>query len=191
VFSAGAIYYFTRIKCKYCLYFRQTKDRTVLTGIHINDFLLTASSLLQAANFKRQIASIWEISDLGEAKFCVGIAIEHDLINHHIYLAQTALIDKILTLFNMADCNPVLTPMETGLVLSRQSDTVLTRQEEIELLDLPYRRLVGLLRFCFCSALTADGQQHFLLSGCGLSWLPALRRLSPAVVCNAAFQGIH
>jgi Reverse transcriptase (RNA-dependent DNA polymerase) len=138
---------FTRIKCEYCLYFRQTKDGIVLTGIHVDDFLLAASSLLQAANFKQQIASIWEISDLGEAKFCVGIAIERDLANHHIYLSQTALIDKILASFNMIDCNPVSTPMEAGLVLSRQSDTVLTRQEELDLLDIPYRRLVGLLMY--------------------------------------------
>jgi hypothetical protein len=130
---------FTRIKCEYCLYFHQTKDGTVLTGIHVNDFLLAASSLLQAANFKEQIASIWEISDLGEAKFCVSITIECDLANHHIYLSQTALINKIPALFNMIDCNPVLTPMEAGLVLSCQSDTVLMRLEEIELPDLPYR----------------------------------------------------
>jgi hypothetical protein len=52
---------------------------------------------------------------------------------------QTALIDKILTSFNMVDCNPVSTPIEAGLILSHQSNTVLTRQEEIELLNLPYR----------------------------------------------------
>ena len=130
---------FMRIKCKYCLYFHQTKDGTVLTGIHVDNFLLTTSSLLQATNFKQQIASIWEISDLGKAKFCVGIAIKHDLVSHHIYLSQTALIDKILASFNMIDCNPVSMPMEAGLILSRQSDTVLTHQEEIKLLDIPYR----------------------------------------------------
>jgi hypothetical protein len=41
------------------------------------------------------------------------------------------------------------------------------------------------------SALAADRQQHFLLSRCGLAWLLALRWFSPAVVCDAAFQGIH
>ena len=135
---------FMRIKC---LYFHQTKDGTVLTGIHVDDFLLTASSLLQAADFKHQITSIWEISDLGEAKFCIGITIECDLANHHIYLSQMALIDKILTLFNMINCNPVSTLMEAGLILSHQSDTILMHQEVLELLNLPYRQLVGLLMY--------------------------------------------
>src|ERR1700683_1335304 len=137
---------FTRIKCEYCLYFRQTEAGTLLTGIHVDDFFLAASCLSQAATFKQQLASIWEISDLGDASFCVGIAIERDLTNRHIYLSQTALIDKILDSFNMIDCNPVSTPMEAGLILSRPSDT-LSRQEELELNDLPYRRLVGLLMY--------------------------------------------
>jgi hypothetical protein len=137
---------FTRIKCEYCLYFRHTEAGTLLTGIHVDDFFLAASSLSQATNFKQQLASIWEISDLGDASFCVGIAIERDLTNRHIYLSQTALIDKILDSFSMVDCNPVSTPMEAGLILSRHSDT-LTRQEELELNDIPYRRLVGLLMY--------------------------------------------
>ena len=138
---------FTRIKCEYCLYFRMTPSGIVLTGIHVDDFLLAASCLSQASQFKSELASIWEISDLGEAKFCVGVAIKRDLPNHHVYLSQTALIDKILSSFNMTDCNPVLTPMEAGLVLSRHDDATLSRQEELDLAKLPYRRLVGLLMY--------------------------------------------
>src|SRR5258705_9704732 len=105
-------------------------------------FPIAASTSSQATDFKRQIASIWEISDLGDAKFYVGIAISRNLVTKHIYLSQTALIDKILASFKMTDCNPVSMPMEAGLILSRHSDTVLTHQEELELNDLPYRRLV-------------------------------------------------
>ena len=47
----------------------------------------------------------------------------------------------------MVDCNPVSTPTESGLVLSRHSDVSLTREEELELLELPYRRLIGLLMY--------------------------------------------
>jgi hypothetical protein len=138
---------FTRIKSEYCLYFRRTPSGIILTGIHVDDFFIAASCSNQASQFKLQLASIWEISDLGEAKFCVGIAIKRDLAEHRIYLSQTALIDKILSSFNMTECNPVSTPMEAGLVLSRHSDVTLTRQEELELAKLPYRRLVGLLMY--------------------------------------------
>jgi len=111
----------------------------------VDDFFTTTSSFAQASTFKNQLASIWEILDLGEAKFCLGIAIERDLVNQHIYLSQTALIDKILTLFNMTNCNPVSTPMEAGL--SCHSDIELTCEEELELAGIPYHHLTGLLMY--------------------------------------------
>lgn len=87
---------FTRVRCEYCLYFQKTESGVVLTGIHINDFLAAISSVMEVAKFKKELATLWEISDLGIAKFCVGIAIKRDLINRHIYLSQSALIDRIL-----------------------------------------------------------------------------------------------
>ena len=47
------------------------------------------------------------------------------------------------------------------------------------------------LCFSLGSALTADSQQHFLLSRCGLAWPLALCWFRPTVICDAAFQGIH
>jgi hypothetical protein len=129
---------FTRIKCEYCLYLHVTKTST---GIHIDNFLSAASS--EASIFKQQLSLNWKISDLGESQFCVGIVIECDLTNHYIYLSQTALIDKILDQFNMSNSNPASTPMESGLVLSHHSDTVLMQVEELELQQLPYQCMVG------------------------------------------------
>ena len=77
----------------------------------------------------------------------MGITIEHDLVNHHIYLSQATLINKILASFNMIDCNAVLTPMEAGLVLSHNSDITLSYEEELELLDILYCQLVSLLMY--------------------------------------------
>ena len=90
---------------------------------------------------------MWEISDLGEAQFCIGIAIERDLANHYIYLSQTALIDRILVQFHMTDANPVTTPMEAGVSLSKFPAMPLTGQEELELKMIPYRRLIGRLMY--------------------------------------------
>ena len=71
-----------------------TKSGTILTGIHVNDFFIGASQSGEATKF--QNSSLWKISDLGEAKFCVGIAIECDFATHHIFLSQTVLINKLL-----------------------------------------------------------------------------------------------
>ena len=58
-----------------------------------------------------------------------------------------ALIDKILDQFNITDCSPISTPLKSGLILSYYSDVALFAEQEIELLDLPYHWLVGLLMY--------------------------------------------
>ena len=138
---------FLRVPCEYCIYFRKTDDGIIITGIHVDDFLAGTSSDEAAAKFKADLATLWEISDLGEARFCVGIAIERDLANHHIYLSQTALIDRVLVQFKMSDANPVTTPMEAGIILSKFPAAPLTAQEELELKAIPYRRLIGRLMY--------------------------------------------
>jgi hypothetical protein len=99
------------------------------THWNVNDFFLSTFDLMQASKFGGKLTSIWEISDLGKVKFCIGLVIEHDLANHHV------------------DCNPVSTPMEAGLVLSHHSDIPLTCEEELELLELLYLHLIGLLMY--------------------------------------------
>jgi hypothetical protein len=173
---------FRRIPCEYCIYFCKTEDGTIITGIHVDDFLAGTSSDAMAAKFKADLATLWEISDLGEAKFCVGIAIERDWASHHIYLSQTALIDRILAQFGMTDANPVSTPMEAGTILSRSPSTPVTAQEELELKAIPYRRLVGRLMYLAVAtrpdiSLAVTKLSQFLDCYHFLHWLAAKRVL--------------
>jgi hypothetical protein len=138
---------FIQIPCEYCIYFCKTDDGIIITGIHVNNFLAGTSSDGITAKFKADLMTLWEISDLGEARFCVGIAIERDLANHYIYLSQTALINCILVQFKMSDANPITTPMEPSIILSKIPTTPLTAQEELELKTIPYRRLIGRLMY--------------------------------------------
>jgi len=47
----------------------------------------------------------------------------------------------------MTDANPVTTPMEASVSLSRSPTTPLTTQEELELKVIPYRHLIGRLMY--------------------------------------------
>ncbi|CDO77251.1 hypothetical protein BN946_scf184753.g1 [Trametes cinnabarina] len=112
--SAG----FTRIDSEYCIYYRTSPEGTVITGVHVDDFLAIASSPAAGALFKADLRRAWTISDLGEARFCIGIAIERDRATRTIRISQTALIDRVITQFGLADAHPVATPMETTKLLA-------------------------------------------------------------------------
>jgi hypothetical protein len=118
----------------------------VLSGIHVDDFLTVISFASRAAKWKQQLSTFWEITDLGEATFCVGIAIECNLVNQHIYLSQMALINEILSQFCMTEANAISTPMDTGITLCRMPATPLPPQE-VALKAFPYQILVSLLMY--------------------------------------------
>ena len=58
-----------------CVYHHHTKLDTIVTAIHIDDFLIAGSSPETCASFKFQLKTLWSISDLGDATFCIGITI--------------------------------------------------------------------------------------------------------------------
>ncbi|OJT07316.1 Retrovirus-related Pol polyprotein from transposon TNT 1-94 [Trametes pubescens] len=138
---------FSRVPSKYCLYHRTTAAGTVITGVHVDDFLAIASSPAAGALFKADLHREWNISDLGEAKFCIGIGIARDRASHTSMISQTALIDRIISQFGLSDAHPVLTPMETDCNLSRVHDSPKTEDEKLAARSWPYRALVGSLNY--------------------------------------------
>lgn len=108
---------FTRLSCESCIYYRNSDDGTIISTVHINDFLSIASNKEENEKFKDQLWSVWTISDLGAVCFVVGIAVAWDRPNHTVMLSQTALIDKIITQFGQKNALPATIPMDPGLKL--------------------------------------------------------------------------
>lgn len=138
---------FTRLACEYCIYTRCSALGTILTGVHVDDFAIVASTTPAAVRFKEELQQEWQISDLGEARFCIGIAIERDRATCSIRISQTALIDKIISQFRLSDAYPVSAPMDPGLRLSCAHHSPKTAELKAEAAVLPYRALVGSLMY--------------------------------------------
>jgi Reverse transcriptase (RNA-dependent DNA polymerase) len=133
---------FKRLECEYCIYYRKTEHGTIITGIHVDDFLSIASDKAENERFVNQLRDKWKIADLGEPTFCVGIAIERNHMERTVALSQIVLIDRVIAQFGLKDAYPVSTPMDPGLKLRR---LILTPEEKLLLSRLPYRSLVGYL----------------------------------------------
>jgi hypothetical protein len=87
---------FKRLKCEHCICFRRTDLGILLVAVHIDDFLTVGSTKGAILHFKNQLRTKWSVSDLGNARFCLGIALECDRTHRMISLSQTALIDQII-----------------------------------------------------------------------------------------------
>jgi hypothetical protein len=138
---------FTRLSSESCIYYRNDATGIVIAAVHVDDFLSIANSPTANEKFKSQMKEIWTISDLGEVKQLVGIAISRDRTARTVSLSQTALIDRIVSQFGQQDAYPVDTPMDSGLKLRRPDRSKFTSEDIAALAKLPYRSLVGCLLY--------------------------------------------
>jgi hypothetical protein len=142
---------FKRLHADPCVYYRVSSLGIVLSAVHVDDFLIVSSTPDASRAFKEELKSLWTISDLGEARFCVGIAISRNRADRTISISQTALIDRIIQQFGQADADPISTPMDPSVARSltrpSPSDAPLSDTATYELARLPYRSLIGSLMY--------------------------------------------
>ena len=142
---------FKRLHADPCVYYRISSLGVVLSAVHVDDFLIVSSTPDASRAFKEELKSLWTISDLGEARFCIGIAKSRNRADRTISISQTALIDRVVQQFGQSEADPISTPMDPSVARSltrpSSSDPPLSATDTSELARLPYRSLVGSLMY--------------------------------------------
>jgi len=87
--SCGRVGFYP-LPMEWCVYIRRSPFGTVIFAVHVDDTLSIAWPPEENTRFKNELKSKGENSDLGPAKFALGIAIERGA--HSISLSQTAII---------------------------------------------------------------------------------------------------
>jgi hypothetical protein len=121
---------FTRLSCESCIYYRKTDTGIIISAIHVDDFLAITDSREENERFKAQMRKVWTISELGTARFIMGIAISWDKATRSVALSQAALIDKIIEQFGQKDAHPVSAPLEPGCKLCRTTSQSTTPEDQ-------------------------------------------------------------
>ena len=139
---------FQRMPCEWCVYKRQSATGTIIFAVHVDDIVSAASSPAENARFKTELSSQWQISDLGQAKYALGISITRHLPTRTISISQTAFIDRVVECFNIHSAHTVDTPMVGGLCLHSPDKTIpLTPDLASWVERTPYAALVGSLMY--------------------------------------------
>ena len=139
---------FKHLDSEWCVYWRQNSSGTVIFAVHVDDIISIAPTPSMNEAFKSQLKDRWDISDLGPAKFALGIAISRNPSSGTISISQTALIDRVVDQFNQRDAHPVDVPMVAGLQLRRPDKADPIPPEVAAWMECtPYRSLVGSLMY--------------------------------------------
>jgi hypothetical protein len=86
--------------------------------VSIDDMAITANRLSYIERFKSQLTQFFEISDLGELSWLLGLKVTRDRVGHTITLSQKANVETIVEHFRLGDAKNVQTPMEPATSLS-------------------------------------------------------------------------
>jgi hypothetical protein len=77
----------------------------------VDDILLANSDVSLLLETKRFLSSNFDMKDIGEASFVLGIEIHRDRRKVVLGLSQKAYLEKVLKKFSMHACNPTPAPI--------------------------------------------------------------------------------
>jgi hypothetical protein len=80
----------------------------------VDDILLASSDVSLLLEIKRFLSSNFDMKDLGEASFVLGIEIHRDRRNEVLRLSQKTYLENVLKKFSMHACNPTPAPIVKG-----------------------------------------------------------------------------
>ena len=87
--------------------------------LYVDEILLASSDLGLLHDTKQFLSQNFEMKDLGEVSYVIGIDIHRDRSQKVLGLSQKACIKKVLKRFGMKDCTPIVAPILKGEKLSK------------------------------------------------------------------------
>ncbi|KAL0375775.1 UNVERIFIED_CONTAM: Retrovirus-related Pol polyprotein from transposon RE1 [Sesamum calycinum] len=82
----------------------------------------TGTSIPLLKGVKSYLDKLFNIKDLGHAKYFLGLELAHS--QHGLHVSQSKFLRDILTDSGMLDCKLIFTPLSSGLLLSLDSSSV-------------------------------------------------------------------
>ena len=89
-----------------CVYHKFSRSKHIFFVFYVDDILLATNDIGMLHETKRFLAKHFEMKDLGDASFVLGIQIHRDHFRRTLGLSQKSYIKKVLKRFGMQECKP-------------------------------------------------------------------------------------
>jgi hypothetical protein len=103
--------------------------------VYVDDIVITRDDTNEIVNLKKHLAQEFEVKDLGQLKYFLGIEISRG--PKGMFLSQRKYVLDLLKETGMLCCRPAATPIEQNHRLSKEGGTPVDKE--------CYQRLVGRL----------------------------------------------
>ena len=129
-----------------CVYKYIKETKVVFLVLYVDDILLIGNDIELLSDVKKWLVEKFQMKDLGQASYVLGIQIIRDRKNKLLVLSQASYIDKVLARFSMQNSKKDQLPTRHGIILSKEKCPT-TPQEEEDIRRVPYASVVGSLMY--------------------------------------------
>jgi hypothetical protein len=137
---------FKRLDSDRSIYIYARGPVRIIMPIFVDDITLASKSKSAIDSTVKELAQHFELRDLGDTRYLLGIEIIRDRPNRSLSLCQRQYIINMLDRFGLADSKPVSTPMEPGLHLDTSMGA--SSSDDIAFMrKVPYLSAVGALMY--------------------------------------------
>ena len=97
-----------------CIYLRVSGSSFIFLVLYVDDILLASNDSDLLIETKHMLSTHFDMKDLSEASYVLGIKILRDRANGVLKLSQRTYIEKVLKSFNMHNCSSTRAPIVEG-----------------------------------------------------------------------------
>ena len=110
-------YGFKRSGVDSCMYTKMVQGSTIHLLLYVEDIILVGPNLTHIEDCKVKLSKEFEMKDLGDLKYFLGLEINYDRDNGSLRINQNRYLREILKRFNFENCQPCDIPVDPKLRL--------------------------------------------------------------------------
>ncbi|KAJ9566849.1 hypothetical protein OSB04_002815 [Centaurea solstitialis] len=137
---------FAKSEFEPCVYTKFSGSIVTFLVLYVDDILLIGNDIPTLQSVKAWLSKCFQIKDLGEAAYILGIKIYRNRSRRLIGLSQGTYIDKLLKRFRMDESKKGFIPMQHGIVLSK-AQCPESSQDKDKMKSIPYASAIGSIMY--------------------------------------------
>lgn len=103
----------------HCIYTWNSGSYYIILSLYVDDILLAGNDINRILELKDWLNTKFEMKDMGEAHYVLGIKISRDRKQRKLSLSQKSYLENILKKFKMDSCKPIESPIYKWAKLSK------------------------------------------------------------------------
>ena len=125
-----------------CVRIKEENGNYTITNTYTDDTFGASNNEEEERRRKEEISKVWEIKDVGETEYFLGMRVQQDLDTGTVRLSQRPYWEHVLNRFSLEHITPRNTPLPVGIVLDSNMSPK-TDSERKQMDDKPYRPILG------------------------------------------------